>query len=261
MKTIKDAVLDLNGKLPSREYTKHSSVAGWYLTKGGGLAHFSSCVWFDVKEFEAEAKRMGYINGYLWGVEYQTDGNCPDLDDDVLVEAKLHNGPWHPGGEDAVDEFHWEVFSHFRITDQRYKPEPESASLDGRIVMTSESIEVASGNSLPGDFPFATAVEPAKTWFEAGELPPIGSKVCVTGSGSYDEVIIVAHDKGVAVVRLPDGEKYWGVNICYLRPLRIEREKFIDAAVSAVGGSQAIINANAVLGKLFDAGFRAPDAK
>lgn len=84
MKTIEDAVIELGGKLPNPTYRKISNAAGWYISSTGKLTHAVDCVWFNPKEFEACAKRMGYIN---------------EQPKDHIVEANEMVGNWHERGE------------------------------------------------------------------------------------------------------------------------------------------------------------------
>lgn len=51
------------------------------------------------------------------------------------------------------------------------------------------------------------------------------------------------------------------LNPDFLRPIKSDREKFIEAAIEAVGGKQAVISADSIFGKLYDAGFKAPEVK
>lgn len=81
---------------------------------------------------------------------------------------------------------------------------------------------------------------------------PLGEKVAVAGHATRldNEVVCVViqpvydMDCGFAV----------GNHELMVNPLRTKREKWIDKAVDAIGGKQAIINTEAVLRKLYDAG-------
>ncbi len=201
-------------------------------------------------QFESTARKMGYINGYLWGKEYPTNGKRPDLAAGTLVEAKYKDGAWHQDGEDDVDDFHWKAFSHFRITDQRYKPEPEP--------------------------------EPAKPWFEAGELPAIGTVVELAeqteflslASGEITKIAKGAHCHVVGHAKRQDNGNMCvtlmsvinvGAGFCtgnaelLIKPIRTEREKAIDAAVAA---SIDTVGMRFHFGRLYDAGLlRLPEQK
>lgn len=81
--------------------------------------------WFHMT-YRARAKELGYFNGYRWGVEYPTNGQKPDLPDDVVVDVKLNNGyfknAWG-GGERLVGVSMWsDAATAFRIVDLRHKP-------------------------------------------------------------------------------------------------------------------------------------------
>lgn len=67
-------------------------------------------------EFQQRSRELGYINGYRWGVEYPTNGEKPDLPDDVVVCIEKNHI------QDSVDGWDWPLIESFRITDERYKP-------------------------------------------------------------------------------------------------------------------------------------------
>lgn len=148
MKTIKDAVIELGGKLPEPYIY---GVIGNYATIGDLVAfkvnNYQYTTFCTVEEFEAESKRLGYINGYLWGVEYPTNGERPDLEDGTLVEARYPSGDWHEDGEDDVFDFLWKAFSHFRITDQRHKP-ADTSYLNGVSEMPESKHDAESVSEI-----------------------------------------------------------------------------------------------------------------
>src|SRR5690606_18078267 len=81
------------------------------------------------EEFEKRAKELGWVNGYKYGVEYETNGKKPNLPDDILVEFKsVWTGEWesydeeYGEGYDAVKNWVWEFSSGFKIYDKRYAP-------------------------------------------------------------------------------------------------------------------------------------------
>lgn len=149
MKTIEDAVIQFGGVWPEFSWeeskqNKHAivkTIKQWedaeegkiyhkgHIGKGGTSVDPEFCEVVCTKPgFESCAKRLGYINGYRWGVEYPTNGERPDLDDDVLIEYKntFHGDNWvakaragnlvyqNNGGAYPV--------TSFKITGQRYKP-------------------------------------------------------------------------------------------------------------------------------------------
>lgn len=107
---------------------------------------------------------------------------------------------------------------------------------------------------------------PAKPWFEAGELPPVGSHVEYMDSVAKDHVpvfIVAAHHfDNTAVIfseQNDSGSLFYGYAHEF-RQIRTEREKFIESAMS-IGELRARDGAKEAYGRLFDAGFRAPDQK
>lgn len=65
---------------------------------------------------------------YEYGVEYETNGEKPDLPDDVLIQ-QFHNGAWvgelcrwAPIAKPVSDWMLWNNVTKFRIVDERYKP-------------------------------------------------------------------------------------------------------------------------------------------
>jgi hypothetical protein len=124
MKTLDDAVIELNGVLPSPIKNRRNNENGWYLDNYGMLTHKDDCIWFKGDEFQQRAKELGFINGYRYGVEYPTNGKKPNLADDVVVKTKV-NDVWC-SGKDCVAMWIWRFAQEFRITDQRYKPQDTS---------------------------------------------------------------------------------------------------------------------------------------
>lgn len=131
MKTIKDAVIERGGKWFSCADCEGGDFeVTWFNAISGVVTHVVICgaLHIEKEQFESEAKRMGYINGYLWGKEYPTNGKRPDLDSDVRVTAKF-NGKWQSYGDeyDNVEAWNWQTAQSFRITDPRYKPVGEAS--------------------------------------------------------------------------------------------------------------------------------------
>ena len=133
MKTLDDAVIELNGVWPSKSdlcvymveyvspkvWSAGSQVANWLFTK---------------EQFTQRAKELGFVGKYRWGVEYPTDGKKLDLDDDVFVkidDSKL--------GEDSVKRWRWSSISSFRIIDPRYKPQ-DTSYLQAEAVESTEEV-------------------------------------------------------------------------------------------------------------------------
>lgn len=78
-----------------------------------------------VDQFTQRAKELGFINGYRWGIEYQTNGKRPDLADDVVISIKPNWSEIYIG-DTYVRGCNWVGIVHFKITDQRHKPQDTS---------------------------------------------------------------------------------------------------------------------------------------
>ena len=65
---------------------------------------------------------------YEYGVEYETNGEKPNLPDDVLVNV-MFNGKWKDWGNycNSVGVWVWSESDKFRIVDERYKPAPDTS--------------------------------------------------------------------------------------------------------------------------------------
>lgn len=103
-------------------------------------------------------------------------------------------------------------------------------------------------------------------WHARGELPPAGTEcLCWFDDGRecwHECIVIGSIDSeiknryvAVSLIGKHDRKLVWANEF---RPLRTEREKFIDAAMSTAGDYHKLED---ILGDLFDAGFRAPDQK
>jgi len=261
MKTIKDAVIDHNGKwLGESEGSK--------LYRWNDLWIFSSKVYpgykliCDQQEFEEEAKELGFINGYRWGVEYPTNGNRPDLADDIRVCCFSMGDVWYE--EDLMTEWNWSWIAKFKITDPRYKPADTS-------YLNAPSQEQSLTHSEEG----LTHSE----WYDyenqkALRLPPVG--VQFDGYWPKDDKpkwskgIVAYSSKEHLILKFDDGEEnyYHSTDIekqkPQFRPLdhatrkaELEKSKFIEAAEAAfkATGFDKLTD----FGFLFDAGFRLPE--
>jgi hypothetical protein len=190
---------------------------------------------FTSEAFDQRAKELGWINGYKWGVEYPTNGKTPDLPDDVLFQWK---NSFAETGASFSGRLDWRIGKSmevvkFRIVDERYKPkEPESLT------------------------------KPDNSWHELGELPPVGVeceykveraksfiKCFFIGSNSSGNLVIEAFGRYCTYKR--EQIKF--------RPIKTEREKFVEAAIKAVSNCRLWQMSNEDAAILYDAGFRAPD--
>lgn len=176
MKTIQDAVVDFGGKWPETADSLSFYPDGkgcyspYWVYFGDALSGQHICT---RAEFEAEAKRMGFVNGYRWGVEYPTDGKKPELRDDVLVNC--YGFDEYKYGEDVVSERQWDLMGKFIVTDERYKP-ADTSYLDA----VSE----------------ATRTKPKQCWYDydkqvAVALPPVGALVNFEWGGCNRGVVEV----------------------------------------------------------------------
>lgn len=164
---------------------------------------------------------------YEYGVEYETNGNEPCLADDIIVEQySTADKKWHKG---AVGGWNWRArtITKFRIVDERYKPKPKD-----------------------------------NTWFERGELPPVGA-VCEYDSQLDWEICKVVAINGKAIAFTCDGDKdrifVTNAEKTDFRPLKTEREKAIEAAKELI---KSFDIPPAVYGALYDAGLlRLPEEK
>ncbi|MFM7812597.1 MAG: hypothetical protein ACKO7M_13050 [Acinetobacter junii] len=181
-------------------------------------------------EFEQRARELGWINGFKYGVEYETNGNKPDLPDDLVIEC-FDGSTWWGGYEGKLNvgdlEFNTYATTKFRIVDERYKPKSE------------------------------------QSWFEKDELPPVGSFVDVVGEVRYGagetNCEVIAHVENCAVIRMSYGLGCFESHC--LKPTKTEREKFIDAASVIIHRWQIEHNSSAAkcAEMLYDANFRAPE--
>jgi hypothetical protein len=204
--------------------------------------------WF-IMEFINRAEKLGYINGYRWGVEYVTKGVKPDLPDNVIVETDF-NGQFNGSG-DIVREWNWRICDGFKITDQRYKPADTS-------YLKTPTVEPV----------------PSIDWYDyevqkAVALPPVGEKVetCNTehlfyGVGESGEVL--AHVENTAVIRMSYGLGCFTSE--HLRPLdynsKAEKKRVCAAVVSAWSDIPDMTDFKECFSKLYDLGYlRMPEGK
>lgn len=61
---------------------------------------------------------------YEYGVEYPTNGQKPDLPDDVVVKVSVKFQYGHTGEFEIGERNNWAFTESFRIVDERYKPKP-----------------------------------------------------------------------------------------------------------------------------------------
>lgn len=170
---------------------------------------------------------------YEYGVEYPTNGKKPDLPGDVLVETNVgDNRGWLSRGQ-AITR-NWELVDKFRIVDDRYKPKSEPAH--------------------------------EQSWFEKGELPPVGWKGLVNNGGNtdyFDCEIVAYHYNGRPILKT----KGSSLNILIEKPdcwkfrqVESERDKFIEAVRYLAKNSKENCSLS-FCAAMYDAGFRAQESK
>jgi len=212
-----------------------------------GPKNYTSCVFsllpsygyiFSKTEFEQRAKELGWVNGYLWGKEYPTNGKKPDLPNNTQVRVVLRN---YSILIESVGNINWGHIMHasdvisFSVVDDACKPkQPESHS--------KPSVD--------------------NSWHEKGDLPPVGAEIEVFSDGeevrqihvvwSGDDVVF-GWDMGAPFVYAHFSAKAYS-----FRPIKTEKEKFVDAAIKLVELDLAIPVASDkhYFESLYDAGCR-----
>ena len=113
-----------------------------------------------------------------------------------------------------------------------------------------------------------------ENWFGCNKLPPIGSEVTTWYPDAIHKSAIQAHDKNAKIVAHHDdaaifeydheGCRYYHAFYQpYFRPLKSDREKFIDKGVDVIMDKHLnFLDGNdKYLGALYDAGFRIREDK
>lgn len=155
-------------------------------------------------EFEKVAKKLGWCNGFKYGVEYQIKECKPDLPNGLNVEVYCaDDDKWF--AIQVRNTTLWVSWDKLRICDERYKPKEESVS--------------------------------DSTWYERGELPPEGEVVEVQelGSNSWQEIeitavtdcFVIGYIRGDRESALDMYHKSWNYKF---RPLLTERDKAVENA-------------------------------
>lgn len=266
MKTIKDAVIELGGKLPCNTMQhSYAVVEGMLLDRRKSPVECYVC---KVEEFKAEAKRLGYINGYRWGVEYPTNGERPDLADDVIVELRyLEGGIWF---DKAAGDSRWQAGGvvSFRITDPRFKPAGTSY-LDAVSEISenkpdcesvSESLDCKQKTESVSENHIVEANE--KVFNARTCWPPVaGMAVELWFGGQYVENVEFLCERGGNVIfwrYSNDSVDSAAMPTAELKPIRTEREKVIEAAVQVCTGVKIAKVSDGLtmntLNKLYNAG-------
>lgn len=202
------------------------------------------------------------------------------------------NGHWYgsvkdnpPPLPDVITNDDWEcityfgrqgelIGSHSETMEQR----PAAANTMGEaisIAMTNAANKMATdlrdlANAQAPEFKHGAGVLNLvdDDWHARGELPPVSTQCEWKGlNGGYwvqCEVIDKYQDKEMVVFNTGEYRncryEILKLDSVEFRPLRTEREKFVEAAIR-VGELRARDGAVEVYGRLFDAGFRAPESK
>lgn len=180
---IDKAIDYYKGKLPRKNNPNSSIVVHAF-----GRYYFISEEYFNTcgiesefvcyeEEFEKRAKELGWINGYKFGVEYETNGKKPDLPDDTLVEFKSAlTGEWesydeeYGEGYDAVENWVWEFSSGFKIYDKRYAPTDVPVVRENTVCNSERDFLVMQARTLV--YPMDVFHEPtARVMIEVGWRP------------------------------------------------------------------------------------------
>lgn len=189
---------------------------------------------------------------YECGVEYPTNGQEPDLLDDVIVEQySTADEKWHKG---AAGTWNWKArtITKFRIIDERYKPAEKPNAL------TPEASLTHSDSSL------------THNWFERGELPQVGFNFEAYFDGDDKPkwnagVVAYISDEHV-ILKFDDGDENYYDHKALLkkakfRPIKTDKEKAIDAAAK-IAEEHNKSGAKEFYGALYDAGLlRLPEGK
>lgn len=250
---IDKAVHALGGKWPSvfNMPTKRTAIDGFYITNCGTITHKDHCEWFKECEFQQRAKELGYINGYRWSVEYPTNGEKPDLLDDISVQVRNDIYPFWTCGQ--VGGLSWSNVFNFRITDERYKPADTS-------YLVSEIPESKSNAENVSDWYDYEAQKP-----KHDKLPPVGAKCQVLIDEVFVDCTVIHHAnnsvRDVAAFKASQfeycdvGRLGWSVDfrpLDYNRKAEAEKKRVVDAAFASLSEFN---KAHQVLGELYDAGF------
>jgi hypothetical protein len=265
-KLIDKAVERFSGKWPARSvdnvYMSHrpefkgSSCYPFYVTSYKVERYVCT-----VAEFQQRAREMGFINGYRWGLEYDTYGEKPALPDDVLVDFN-YGSKWHKAVKDeyySLSNFNWEdEVVYFRIVDERYKPA-------GTSYLQAEATEPE--NVAQSD------------WYcydtqKALRLPPVGIECAVAEPiyNSGDKVRVICHDEGCIIARYYDGDKFGSIAEFIPRELKpldhatrkaeAEKARVVDAAIAAYDKARENKMVIESFSELYDEGYlRMPPEK
>ena len=175
---------------------------------------------------------------------------------------------WEPSfGKWAASDLKGEVIGRWQDTLEQRPAVTKAPALNIKF----EAGEISFTETLPGveDREFMTIGAAESDWHARGELPPSGIYCEFECFGDWTSCFVVGKSMyGDMVLQQGDGSMFnTAASAVFFRPLRTEREKFIEAAskVLSVPSINNNIDASFTLRlaaeALFDAGFRQPDAK
>lgn len=196
---------------------------------------------FNIHEFQQRARELGWINGYRYGEEYQTNGKKPDLPDDLVIKRGF-SGNWPVNGGLVSAFTDWSSVTEFRIVDEHYKPVEQSQA----AVSYSDS----NLNEFAGYAPV-----------DSGEVVYVtGKKDLSDASFALSEAINALTDCG----EIAAAHKLQEINRGILAKQKaqladIERKRVVDAALSA-GITVKPQSKRDIMERLYDKGFlKLPD--
>ena len=141
---------------------------------------------------------------------------------------------------------------YFGGTDEVFQPLPFRVSA-GKVLRCY----LEDADSKPAN------VEPEKSWHEKGELPPVAVECEVKHNGEWVKCTVIHHANNgrdnLAACKIP---QHIGSDVGHLgwfdkfRPLKTERERFVEAAFGCYEMGMSTENFTKAL---YDAGFKAPE--
>jgi len=261
MKTLDDAVIELNGVLPTiscaPEEVGYHFYNGhlWYRAERMHPSHIVC----ETSDFLPRAKELGFVGGYRWGIEYKNTGDEPLINDDVLIEVySTADKRWNLG-PCSLWNFRARTITALKITDQRYKP-ADTSYLD----KPESSTHIAAGSADKG-----------AGWYDydnqkALRLPPVGEKVefnYQTEKQWEASFIVAVHHYRKDLILAPfdsSGSLIYANELHRFRPLdhatrkaEAEKKRVVDAAVidGSTASNEAAQSVRQILERLYDAGY------
>lgn len=204
---------------------------------------------FSLDYIAQRARELGWCNCYKYGVEYETNGKKPDLPDDLIIEHSVFGNFEEPVRAGLIVS--WGRIDKFRIVDERYKP---VELFPARLMQDGENNQVFKADMSE------------KSWHEKGELPPVGERCewrphSPTKANWKSCTIDYIHGDSICVTNDDSYKTKQVLRNVKFRPLKTERERFVEAVTNAVKAKHAApdsVYKNFAIA-LYDAGFKAPE--